>query len=449
MKKIRIKGIVMRICAVILVVFMISVALRMFSRLVLVKKFHMDNAFTRLVFAGSMSNIGEIPETAEINWAERYPFEGEDAYEALKDAEAESCMAKYVNKVNRVEENIEPYLEKWLLGYVPLLHCAKGYEEAMGWNLSVYSDYNSVVKLSDGYLTVFFPKRDVSENVEAVKVFRDFCAERGIDFVYVQAPYKISKEDTNISGILDFTNQNMDDFLEGISRAEIDYLDFREIIYEQGHHHRELFFRTDHHWKPETGLWAAGVLAEELNSRYGFAMDTTLFDLDKFDFVLYEKYFLGSRGKRVTLARTTPEDISLIYPKYDTNLYLKIPSEEIDTTGDFSIIYDMSQVETIDYYNLDPYSTYSYGSPPVVEIRNGNQKEGKHILFIKDSFVNTVAPFMALGVERVDELDIRYFTGSVETYIEETQPDIVIVMYAPSAIDEIKWNTHKSTFDFR
>lgn len=448
MKKIHVKDIVVRFCIVILTCFMAIVMLRMFSRLVLVKKFDMDNAFTRLVFTGAMS-IGEVTEDASINWQEIYPFT-EESTMVVEEQVKDDLLTRYSNKVKGIEENIAPYLEKWLPGYISLVQYAKHYEDLIGWNLSVYSDYNSVTELKDGYLTVFSPRTDVSRNVEAISSFKDFCVENGADFLYVQSPHKISKySDTDISGILDFSNQNADEFLKGLAGKEIDYLDFRELIHAEGFNHHELFFRTDHHWKPETGLWAAGVLAEELNEKYGFAIDTSLLAEEQFDSVLYEKYFLGSRGRRVTLAKTEPDDISLLYPKYDTSLHFSVPSREINVSGDFSIMYDMSQLEKIDYYNLSPYAAYNYGNPPVVVTQNDNVKDGKHILFIKDSFVNAVAPFMALGAERVDQLDLRYFTGSVETYIKETQPDIVIVMYTPSAIEEIDWGSHESTFDFR
>ena len=444
-EKLHAKDIVVRFCVVVMILFMAGIMLRMFSRLVLVKKFDMDNAFTRLVFAGAMS-IGEVSEDVSMNWQELYPFKEEEAVEVVK----EGLLTRYSNKVKYVEENISPYLEKWLPGYIPMIQYAKSYEDVIGWNLSVYSDYNSVTKLKDGYLTVFSEKQDVSRNVEAIRAFKDFCVENEAEFLYVQSPRKISKyTDTDISGILDFSNQNADDFLAGLDTEKIAYLDFREEIYEAGFAHHELFFRTDHHWKPETGLWATGVLAEELQERYGFSIDTQCLDAEKFDAVVYEDYFLGSRGRRVTLARTEPEDISLLYPKYETSLSFLVPSKGVDVTGDFSIMYDMTQLETVDYYNLNPYSAYNYGDPPLVVMQNHKAENDTHILFIKDSFVNTVAPFMAMGVERVDQLDLRYFTGSVEAYIEQTKPDIVIVMYTPSAIEEIDWSTHKSTFDFR
>ena len=71
----------------------------------------------------------------------------------------------------------------------------------------------------------------------------------------------------------------------------------------------------------------------------------------------------------------------------------------------------------------------------------------KKILIIKDSMVNTVLPFLSMGLKDITLLDIRHFNGSVRRYVEDCKPDIVIVMYKPSYVP-IVWN-HKDKFDFR
>jgi len=73
----------------------------------------------------------------------------------------------------------------------------------------------------------------------------------------------------------------------------------------------------------------------------------------------------------------------------------------------------------------------------------------KKVLMIRDSFCDTMAPFLALGVRNIMLLDIRHFTGSVKAYIAENKPDVVIVMYTGVTVAPIDWSTHKDEFDFR
>jgi LmbE family N-acetylglucosaminyl deacetylase len=55
---------------------------------------------------------------------------------------------------------------------------------------------------------------------------------------------------------------------------------------------------------------------------------------------------------------------------------------------------------------------------------------------------------LALAEKNIDAIDLRHFTGSVKKYIEESKPDLVIVMYNVIGGD-INYSTHKDKFDFR
>ena len=46
-------------------------------------------------------------------------------------------------------------------------------------------------------------------------------------------------------------------------------------------------------------------------------------------------------------------------------------------------------------------------------------------------------------------LDVRHFTGSVKSYIDEHKPDVVIVMYTEVQTKPIDWQAHTDKYDFR
>ena len=101
-----------------------------------------------------------------------------------------------------------------------------------------------------------------------------------------------------------------------------------------------------------------------------------------------------------------------------------------------------------DYYERNPYGAYNHNGSTYTEYFNEEAgKQGK-ILFIGDSFEDCVVPFLALTVQNVNVLDLRTFDGSVRSYVEENKPDVVVVMYNPSSLNEIDWMTHTSTYDF-
>lgn len=122
----------------------------------------------------------------------------------------------------------------------------------------------------------------------------------------------------------------------------------------------------------------------------------------------------------------------------------------MDVIGDYSVCYNMDGLGNGDYYSDNPYGLCNYGDDPMLEIENLLDAENKKIVIIHDSFGDCLVSGLALGVKNVCSLDIRHFTGSVEDYLNKTNPDLVIVMYnAGVAGDDVDYSTHTDKFDFR
>lgn len=441
------------VCTAILFAFFLSILLVAFARQILVKR-GIQNFFTEFVFRGNEAmQDDDSVETKEadrdIDWQTLFPF-GEDDSTPEQQLQ-EMPWNRYEKAVGRIEKKISGYSSDQLFRREDLVELSRDYDGLIGWNFASYSEYNGVVELPDGYLTSLWPHIDMTECTDSLSSFADFCKERGISFLYVQAPYKISEyDDPELSGIVDFSFQNATELVENLRQNDVEVLDFRELIRQEGVRNRSLFFRTDHHWLPSTGLWASQEILKYLNQEYGFQADTSLLEKKLFTETVYPEWFLGSEGKKVTLARTTPDDFSLLYPDYPSEFHYRIPSLELDKEGDLSVFYDMRQVEEKDYYHGEPYSAYHYGNRPLEEVENLLDAEDHKVLFIGDSFGNVVKSGIALCEKNMKSLDLRYFTGSVRTFVEETEPDIVIVLYCPASFTEkIDWTTHASMFDFR
>jgi hypothetical protein len=465
----KLEKIVAGMCIGLLVFLAFTIAVRFLTRQILVKHFSIDNAFTRLVWFDNdvAAGVGQNEEDANvaseisINWAGLYPFDDSKSSLNITETEESSNSANVsalsdivyciTSVVEGVEGNIDTYTTDLLVFYSKILEGSYAYEKYIGWNFASFGEYNGVVQLSDGYLTSYVSKQDTSQQYEALAELNDFCQDESIDFVYVQAPYKISEyDDTDVSGTVDFSNQNADALLAQLYDAGIDYYDIRETIHENNLSNHDLFYKTDHHWTTTTGLWAAQNILAYCNENYGWNADLSLLDAEQFDYVTYKDWFLGSQGKKVTLARCQPDDFTLLYPKYNTSFRYYVPTEGIDTIGDYSVLYDMSQIDECDYYNLSPYHTCNYGDQPLIQIENQMEVDEHKILIISGSFSNCMISCLALAEKNVDSIDLRHFDGSLKAYIEESQPDIVMVMYtAQNAGGDIDYSSHEDMFDFR
>ena len=294
----------------------------------------------------------------------------------------------------------------------------------------------TVFKLNNSYLTFLYPKVNVSKHAEALFNLKTLLANKNIPLIYVQVPFKIDKYNSQLPiGLYDTTNQNADDFLQIID-GKIDYIDLRDEIYKSGLNHYELFFKTDHHWKPETAFWAYTRIRNILVKNYEFNINKSFSDINNYNIKKYKNYFLGSQGKRVGLYYGGVDDISLIYPKFETDIVFEIPSKKIFKSGDFThTMFDYKQIENVDYMLKNPYSTYTGGDFPLNIIKNKKSNNSKKILLIKDSFSCPLVPFLSLDCSQLHIIDLRYYReGSVIEYINNNKFDIVMVIYNPSAL---------------
>lgn len=450
MKAINFREKAMLSCMLVLIFFLVSIVVRFGTRQLLVKKLHWDNVITQSILFDSkglqMTAVSPSQHYINIDWTAKYPF-GEERN--VSSAQKLKRMQEMINSIK--EDKIVDWTTKHLAAYKWFVEAGRGVEKKIAWT-TINPDME-VYKLSDGYLTSVNRKYTQESRIASVASFADFVKSQGSEFLYIQSPGKSNPfADEELHGI-DYSNANADELLQGLREHNIAVYDLRSDLHEAvgdaGWH--QAFFRTDHHWKPSTALWAASKVAGKLADDYGVDVNFEHFKPEDYEFVRYEKYFLGSQGKKVTLANTEPDDFDVYYPKFPTNLYVKIASRGVDGTGDFTILYDKDELGTGDFYNDNPYSMYGYGDQAEIIVHNYENEHlrDKRILLIHDSMLDTAMPFLVMGLKDLRELDIRHFKGSVQRYIEDYKPDIVLVMYKPSYTGIVDWMGHEDKFDFR
>lgn len=357
------------------------------------------------------------------------------AMEDISD-DAEEPEEKELTFIDKIEESIDQ-TEKRLneIAFKTSFIDLNGLiNKTLGKKMTYYPDSSlTVYKMNNGHLSNILPDlsgffRDYSGNIISLD---KFTAERGIDFVYVSVPFKASKFDPQLSaGVTDYTNIRIDELINEISEAGVGNIDLRQAMYDEGIDQYDMFFKTDHHWKPEAGLWAAGKINDYLVSEYGYEDNSGLLDIDNYNVDVYEDIFLGSHGKRTGKGYAGLDDLSLIYPKFPTDLTFSVPSKEVLKEGKFEdAVFDYSHL-VYDYYNKSPYSVYTDGDHPYNLIVNNSVENGKKAILIRDSFSCVTAPYLSLCFSELHIFDMRYeLEASIYDYIEEIGPDLVIVAY--------------------
>ena len=195
--------------------------------------------------------------------------------------------------------------------------------------------------------------------------------------------------------------------LEGVE--SIDFLTPLSAHDEEG-----IFYRTDHHWTT-------------LGAYYGYAalMDA----LGRGEEVLEQEAFEPWLESNVYEFQGTLYSQSGIHWLPPDVIEFWVPDEGFEVTSwrdgspKWATLYDLNKLQT-----KDKYSAFLGGNQPLCVIKN-REGTGK-LLLIRDSYADSMAPFLAQRFEEVHLLDPRYYRYSAAKYAEENGLDAIAVVYS-------------------
>ena len=143
--------------------------------------------------------------------------------------------------------------------------------------------------------------------------------------------------------------------------------------------------------------------------------------------------FLGSQGEKVTLSLADPEDFTVITPKFNTDFKLEVYCRDIIKEGNFEKSLLSPNFLLKNYYEINNLSTYLGYITPLARIHNNLTTNNSKIMFIKDSFICVVAPFLSCITNEIVLVEKRvtqcHFDGSIKKLIKKEKPNIVLILY--------------------
>ena len=204
-----------------------------------------------------------------------------------------------------------------------------------------------VIKAQNGYLlNLKYYVDDVSlENrVQKVNEVYSCAKENGAEFLYVMAPSK-GYSTACPENVSDFTRDNCDRFSAFMEDAGVPYLNLIDSMNRQGITEEEMFFATDHHWRPHYGMWASEQICSRLSSDYGFEYD--------------KKYINSPLGKLIITNNSVLRNDPYYNEHYDTQYSYYI----IDKNGDLSVGSNSSSPEYFNNIIKMAKHTFAFGIP--------------------------------------------------------------------------------------
>ncbi len=310
------------------------------------------------------------------------------------------------------------------------------------------------IKLPNGYVAGVYGQTSTDYEIGQMSELKKFCDSEGVQLLYVNEPTKYI-DDAVIEeqlGLKSYINQNTDLFLSRLNDIGVNYIDLRDNIRAEGKDSFSMFFRTDHHWTPESGKWATQIIADELNKDYGYKINTSIYHDSNFSFTEYKNAWLGEQGKKLSEAYVGLDDYTCIEPKFDTDYTVATVGGTAKGTFSETMIdknnYKTGDLETI-YACPSWHYSYMRNGLNTSVIKNNKVKKGK-ILVLGDSYDQVTSPFLSLGVNEVRTLVLRAYDGSLQEYIKQNDIDTVVVAYASFMIGahDSPANANYAMFDF-
>ncbi|MDD3214642.1 MAG: hypothetical protein PHY64_13280 [Eubacteriales bacterium] len=292
---------------------------------------------------------------------------------------------------------------------------------------------NERMLLKNGTLVSIYQTAEesaVTNSTDTLVQTAEYLAGREIPFLFVYAPYKCDEDSSLLPSPIEMNLQERgEEIIANLKQAGIAYLSLNEEMQADGLPYYDAYFRTDHHWKPETALWACGKTLETLRARFGLTLNPTDDDPALWQTETFPDSFLGSDGKRVGVYFAGLDDFSLLTPDWATSLQCWWQERGLYRTGDFAAaLLERSHIG--EAHTTNAYDAYLDGGGGMQYVQNLSNADGPRILLIGDSYSQPYFAFLAVSCSQCVRLDMRYYKAStLYDFLEQNDFDCVISLF--------------------
>lgn len=300
--------------------------------------------------------------------------------------------------------------EKYISDQVPLrdlwINLKSSNEKLLG-----KKDNNGVYLGADGYLLQKISKPDgsvIKKNIDAINSFAKVNPKVKKYFMLIPNSVKVleNKLPKYASPVnqLDYINKVKATLDNGIK-----FVDTYEIL--KANSDKYIYYKTDHHWTSLGAFYGYTKLAETI----GFKAEKI--ENYKIDKITDE--FYGTLYSKGGFRNIEPDSIELFTPP--NNPKLKV--EYLDNKVEDDSIYKMVNLE-----KKDKYTVFLDGNHSLVKITSQNTN-GKKIIIIKDSYANSLVPFLTPQYSEIYMIDLRYYYEDINKFIEENNINEALLVY--------------------
>lgn len=198
----------------------------------------------------------------------------------------------------------------------------------------------------------------------------------------------------------------------GLELEGVESIDFLTPL--AAHAGEDIFYRTDHHWTTLGAYYGYAAMMDALG-RGEEVLEQEAYERRSFPPV--SNGFQGTLYSQSGVHWLEPDSMEFWVEDHFEVSSWRSGKEETSSLYDFDKLGEK-----------DKYSAFLGGNQPLCVIRNP-EGTGK-LLVIRDSYADSMAPFLALHFEEVHLLDPRYYRYSAAKYAEDNGLDAIAVVYS-------------------
>ena len=266
---------------------------------------------------------------------------------------------------------------------------------------------NGIVYGADGYLFEKYRTYDtdrLERNVSLIERFAQQYPELSIRAMVVPSAYQMLSDKVPVGlGNVD-QGPLIDEIYTRFGKVGIETIDVRPILSQ--HADESIYYRTDHHWTTYGAYLASRVFWEQLGLRPLSLKKLTVHEVDGF----YGTHY--SKAKKFDIAP-------------DVLTWYDLPVDSVTLDGEQADgMYDLDALQT-----RDKYAMFLYGNHGVTVIENASAPGGS-LLVIKDSYANSMVPFLTQSFARVVVVDLRSLPQALSEMIGRENFSEVLILYS-------------------
>lgn len=276
-------------------------------------------------------------------------------------------------------------------------------------------------------------KTPMDKALEGIQKMKGIVAPHRTEIHYVSLPFPILTLRHLYPSYLQFREpmQNKDYFLTELRKDKtIKVIDVAEPFAAIPEKQREtMYFYTDHHWNMNGAFLGYQSIIREVSNTSAIFRDAPLTENEMNKQQLSKGPFIGSWNRQLNNLIDASADRPWVYkPKGGFTF------DQIQVWTTEGKVYD--RLENI-YGAGIKYPPYQYSSiyaydHPKMELVNKKASNRLHVLIFKDSYTNTIFPFIAQHFYKTTIIDLRYYKENLEQYLQDHPYNMILMLYNDS-----------------